>query len=218
MTEVMNGKYTISAVLWDFGGVFTTSPFEAFNHYVIAHDLPENFIRQLNSKNSDSNAWAQLERNEVSLSQFCKAFEEEARNSGGHLDGAEVLNCIHGQLREEMVGALRSISRQYKTACLTNNFSQGANSTNSDTTATKEVMEMFDIIVESSKVGCRKPELAFYQTACDMLEVSPNEAIFLDDLGVNLKPAKTMGMQTIKVVTPTQALEELETCLGHDIS
>ena len=80
-----------------------------------------------------------------------------------------------------------------------------------------DVMVMFDHVVESSKVGCRKPEPRFYEIACDLLGVEPSECVFLDDLGVNLKPAKAMGMTTIKVGAAEPAIAELERVLGIDL-
>ena len=214
----MGDKNNIKAVLWDFGGVFTTSPFEAFNQYEKEHSLPQNFIRTLNSTNPDSNAWAQLERNELSVSSFCKAFEMEAQHAGYAVDGAGILSCIHGSLRKEMVRALRSLATKYKTACLTNNFEQTPRQSHHDSQAIREVMGLFDAVIESSKLGFRKPEKLFYEYACSTLKISPEEAVFLDDLGVNLKPARQMGMQTIKVTSASQGLKDLEKCLGHKIS
>jgi putative hydrolase of the HAD superfamily len=75
-------------------------------------------------------------------------------------------------------------------------------------------MERFDAVVESSKVGVRKPEPRFYEIACELLAVRPDECVFLDDLGINLKPAAAMGMRTIKVTTADKAIDELETILA----
>ena len=216
MTDKMKPCTPVRAVFWDFGGVFTTSPFEAFNRYEAEASLPQNFIRALNSANSESNAWANLERGEVSIPQFYKNFEAEARDAGQTVDGAAILRCIHGELRQEMVTALRVISKRYKTACLTNNFGPtGDKEIPSD--AIKEVMKFFDVVIESSKLGFRKPEIKFYEYACELLGITPSEAVFLDDLGINLKPARAMGMHTIKVVSPTQALNDLQDCLGHNV-
>jgi len=207
----------IRAVLWDFGGVLTTSPFEGFNRYEMQAHLPKDFIRTLNSVNSEANSWARLERGELSISQFCAAFEAEAEDAGQKVEGAAVLRCIRGELRQEMVDALRTISKHYKTACLTNNFGSSED-TSTDSGTTKDVMKLFDMVIESSKLGHRKPEPAFYHYACNRLQIKPNEAVFLDDLGINLKPARAMGMQTIKVICAQQALSDLGTCLGHDVT
>ena len=213
----MAPRTPIRAVLWDFGGVLTTSPFEAFNRYEAQARLPHNFIRTLNSVNSEANAWARLERGELSIPQFCTAFEAEAAGAGQKVKGTAVLGCVRGELRQEMVNALRAISKRYKTACLTNNFGSRED-TSRDSGTMQDVMSLFDMVIESSKLGVRKPEPEFYQRACDMLQIKPNEAVFLDDLGINLKPARAMGMQTIKVICPRQALSDLGTCLGHNVT
>lgn len=208
----------ISAVLWDFGGVFTTSPFAAFAKFEIERGLPKDFIRTINATNGDANAWARMERNEVTTEEFGALFEAESRAAGHAINGREILPLLSGSLQPEMVSALRIVARHYKTACLTNNMRTGhgpSMSRDPDKAAEiAQVMEIFGRVVESSQVGIRKPEPEFYRIACDMLEVEPANAVFLDDLGVNLKPAKAMGMTTIKVVSPDQALDDLEAVLG----
>ena len=205
------------AIFWDFGGVFTTSPFAAFNKYEATRGIPENFIRTLNATNSDANAWAKLERSEVSVKEFCTLFEQEALAKGVSLDGQEVLTCIQGETRPEMVRALEMLSKKYKTACLTNNFGPSAGSNDTDDIR-RPILDLFDIVIESRSLGIRKPEPQFYIAACDAVNVKPREVIFLDDLGVNLKPARELGMRTIKVITANQALAELENLLGHKIT
>lgn len=206
------------AVLFDFGGVFTTSPFEAFNRYEAANGLPHDLIRRLNATNTDANAWAKLERSEIGIHEFCRLFEAEARAAGYEVDAHAVLACLAGQLRPEMVTALERIRRRFKTACLTNNarIGEGPAMVRAPDAAAEiaRVMALFDAVVESSRVGVRKPEPRFYEIACEMLAVRPTEAVFLDDLGVNLKPARAMGMHTIKVTSSGQALAELEPVLG----
>lgn len=211
----MNNSGT-KAIFWDFGGVFTTSPFVAFNKYEATKGIPENFIRTLNATNSNNNAWAKLERNDVTIEEFCALFEQEALAKGVLLDGQEVLACIHGQTRPEMVHALEVLSKKYKTACLTNNFSPSADDNDKDNVL-RPILDLFDFVIESRTLGIRKPEPQFYTCACDTVNVKPQQVIFLDDLGVNLKPARELGMRTIKVVSADQALGELETLLDHKI-
>jgi putative hydrolase of the HAD superfamily len=200
----------IRAVLWDFGGVILTSPFEAFERYEQEAGLPAGFIRRLNATNPDANAWARLERGELDLDGFQLSFEEEARAVGGAVSGAQVLEMLAGEVRPEMLEALRRCqSAGYALACLTNNIANGQSRPE-----VAEVMELFDVVIESSRLGIRKPEPRFYELACEALAVSPDECVFLDDLGVNLKPARAMGMTTIKVETPAQALTELGAVLG----
>ncbi len=204
------------AVLWDFGGVILTSPFDAFAAYEREIGLPDGFIRGLNTQNADRNAWARFERSEISSEEFCRLFEAEARAAGGELQGQRIIACLSGEIRPQMVQALRNVAGRYMTACLTNNV-KGAKRSAKKQTAVAEVMAIFDLVIESSKVGVRKPEPAFYRHACEALEIEPDQAIFLDDLGINLKPARALGMATIKVSDPDRALDELEVLLGHSV-
>ena len=210
----------IKAVLWDFGGVILSSPFEAFARYEKANGLPKDFIRTLNATNPDTNAWARFERSEVGFDEFCDLFEAEAVALGGKLVAREVMPLLAGEIRPEMVEALRRCKAHgYKTACLTNNvvgFADPRQATRARVAGDgrDDVMTLFDAMIESSKVGVRKPDPRFYALACDALAIEPHEAVFLDDLGVNLKPAKELGMRTIKVVEPSLALAELEAVLG----
>jgi putative hydrolase of the HAD superfamily len=205
----------ISAVLWDFGGVILTSPFEAFARYEREVGLPVGFLRSVNATNPDHNAWAKLERSEVDAAGFAALFEAEARSLGGEVSGAKVLELLAGDLRPEMVAALRAVKAAgYRTACLTNNIADGNEGPENRRQHVAEVMGLFDAVVESSKVGVRKPETRFYEIACETLGVTPPECVFLDDLGVNLKPARAMGMTTIKVEDPGTAIAELSSVLG----
>ena len=200
----------IRAVLWDFGGVILSSPFEAFNRYEAANDLPIDFIRGVNATDPDTNAWALLERNDVTPEEFDALFADESEALGHRIPGADVLGLLSGDVRPEMVTALdRVIRAGFRTACLTNNVVGGE-----QRMEVGDVMVMFDHVVESSKVGCRKPEPRFYEIACVLVGVEPSECVFLDDLGINLKPAKAIGMTTIKVGAAEPAITELERVLG----
>ncbi len=204
----------IRAVLWDFGGVILSSPFEAFNRYEASNDLPTDFIRTVNATNPDANAWARLERSDIDAAEFHLAFADESESLGHRVPGGDVLALLAGTIRPEMVTALRRVVQAgYHTACLTNNVvSDGP-----QRPELAEVMALFGHVVESSKVGCRKPEVRFYEIACDLVGVDPSGCVFLDDLGVNLKPAAAMGMTTIKVLTAEQAISDLEQTLGIDL-
>jgi putative hydrolase of the HAD superfamily len=202
------------AVLWDFGGVILSSPFEAFNRYEAEHGLPGGFIRSVNATNPHGNAWAQLERSDIDGAEFDRRFAEESESLGHRVPGGAVLALLSGDVRPEMVALLdRVIAAGYKTACLTNNVS-GGHGDDERAAQIGAIMARFDAVVESSKVGCRKPEPRFYEIACELLDVRPAECIFLDDLGINLKPAAAMGMTTIKVLTAAQAIADLETALA----
>jgi putative hydrolase of the HAD superfamily len=203
----------VKAVLFDFGGVVLTSPFEAFAAHEQEMGLPDGFIRQLNATNPDTNAWARLERNEVDIEGFCDLFEAEAAAAGHPISGLAVLECLSGQVRPQMVEALRRIKAAgMPLALLTNNFTTSDVQEHRPDVA--EAMALFDIVIESSKAGVRKPDPAAYQLVLDELAVHPEEVVFLDDLGINLKPARALGMRTIKVVDPDDALAELEEVIG----
>ena len=218
----------IRAVLFDFGGVILSSPFEAFNRYEAEAGLPLDTIRGINATNPDDNAWAHFERGEHSAREFVEAFEAEARELGFEIDGTRVIASLRGVIRPAMVEALRRCSANFKTAMLTNNFKPPTEESGTeamvsdvgvdgDGASLDEIHALFDEIVESSVVGVRKPEPRFYEIACERLGVEPSECVFLDDLGINLKPARAMGMQTIKVVDPDVALEELEAIVGIEL-
>jgi putative hydrolase of the HAD superfamily len=215
---------TIEAVLWDFGGVILTSPFDAFAAYEAEHGLPHGFIRQVNAANHHTNAWARLERGELDPDGFAAAFEVEAREMGGEVSGTRILELLAGEIRPEMVTALdRCRAAGLRTACLTNNIASWEADVDHDPVLAARavqiaaIMSRFDVIVESSVIGVRKPEPHFYEVACELLAVSPEACVFLDDLGINLKPARAMGMTTIKVTEPDAALAELEAVLGLDL-
>ena len=205
------------AVLWDFGGVLTDSPFEAFRRFERARGLPQDFLRRVNATEPHTNAWARYERSELTLEQFDRAFAEETAAAGHRVGGAEVVQLLYGALRPTMVEALRRVGEHYVTACLTNNVKTGSShglpTTDDRAQEVARVLAMFDHVIDSSKVGVRKPEPRFYRLALEVLGIEPAEAVYLDDLGVNLKPAKAMGMTTIKVIDAQQALGELEAVL-----
>lgn len=209
---------TLTAVLWDFGGVILTSPFEAFNRYESERGLPLDTIRRINSVNPDTNAWALLERNEVTPTEFNDAFAAEAAELGYAIAGRDVLALLSGDVRPRMVAALDAvIAAGFRTACLTNNVvSSGSDATHRP--GVEPIINKFHAVIESSKVGVRKPETRFYEIACETLGVTPNQCVFLDDLGINLKPAAAMGMRTIKVVDPDVALDELSALVGIDFA
>ncbi len=201
------------AVLWDFGGVILSSPFEAFNRYEAEHGLPNDFIRSVNATNAHDNAWAKLERSDITSVDFDREFADEAEALGNRVPGSDVLALLSGEIRPEMVALLDRVKAAgYKVACLTNNVVSSpadAGPTSERAAALAAVMARFDDIVESSKVGVRKPEPRFYEIACERLGVRPDECVFLDDLGINLKPAAQMGMTTIKVISAHQAITDL---------
>ncbi len=210
-----------TTVFWDFGGVVTTSPFEAFRRYEDEAGLPRDLIRTINATDPDDNAWAGLERSELSVDEFVEAFEAEAAALGHDLSGQRVLDCLSGDLRPEMVEALRRCRAELTCVCVTNNVRTGSGpgmaTTPQRAAAIDEVMQLFHVVVESSVVGVRKPEIRFYELALQAASCDATDVVYLDDLGVNLKPAKAMGMQTIKVVDPDVARAELAEITGLDL-
>jgi putative hydrolase of the HAD superfamily len=205
----------IEAVIWDFGGVLTTSPFEAFARFERERGFPVDIIRRTNAANHLENAWAKFERAEVDVEAFDQLFADESRAFGAEVRGKEVLPLLQGDLRPEMVEALKRIKASCKTGCITNNLPANAiGSTSGRSLYVAEVMMLFDHIIESAKIGLRKPDPRIYHMMIEALKVDPAKCVYLDDLGVNLKPAREMGMTTIKVVSAPQALAELEAATG----
>ena len=208
----------IEAVIWDFGGVFTTSPFEAFNRYEAENGFPADLIRQVNSRNPDANAWALFERNEIDTATFDRLFLEESTALGHPLPGREVLPLISGALRPAMVEALKLCKQHFKVGCITNNVasehSPGQEAAQRAAGAMGQVLPLFDAVIESSKAGVRKPDPRIYLMMCELLGVAPAACIYLDDLGVNCKPAAGLGMTAIKVLGVDQALADLSAATG----
>ena len=211
----------VKAVIWDFGGVLTSSPFAAFNDYEAAHSLPKDLIRSINATNSDTNAWAQFENSMITLDEFDGFFAAEAKERGYDVPGKDIIALLAGDLRPRMVEALRRISSKLITGCITNNVNAGKGAgmarSAEKVAANEAVMDMFQVVIQSSKAGVRKPDPLIYKMACEALNIQPEDAVYIDDLGINLKPARAMGMQTIKVVDPDAALVELEAAVGFSL-
>ena len=211
----------VSAVIFDFGGVITTSPFEAFNRYERERGLPVDFIRKINASDPHTNAWARFERAEIDAAEFDKAFEEESRAAGHATPGAAILPLLSGDIRPAMVEALKVCKSRAKVGCITNNVRTGSGfgmaTTAERATAAAQVMALFDAVIESSKAGVRKPDPAIYLMMCETLDVDPHDCVYLDDLGVNCKPAAALGMTAIKVNGEAQALADLAAATGFPI-
>jgi putative hydrolase of the HAD superfamily len=212
-------KRMVEAVIWDFGGVLTTSPFEAFARFESERGLPADIIRRTNANNHWENAWAKFERAEVDLEAFDQLFATESTALGAEVRGKDVLPLLMGDLRPEMVEALRVVKSRFKTGCITNNLPANAiGSASGRSLYIAEVMALFDHVIESAKIGLRKPDPRIYRMMVDALGVDPRHCVYLDDLGVNLKPARDMGMTTIKVANAPQAIAELEAATGMKLS
>lgn len=221
---------TVQAIIFDFGGVLTTSPFEAFAVYESSHSLPPGFLRRVNATAPDSNAWARFERAEIDAATFDQAFLAESTALGHPVRGAEVLPLLAGDLRPRMVAALQACKARFKVGCITNNVpadgrnggpaaaaSGHVNARPEHARAVRGVMAFFDHVIESSLAGVRKPDPRIYAMMCAALAVDPAACVYLDDLGINCKPAAAMGMIAIKVSSEEQALADLAAATGLDI-
>jgi putative hydrolase of the HAD superfamily len=155
----------IEAVIFDFGGVLTTSPFEAFARFEKERGFPVDIIRNTNAANHLENAWAKFERAEIEVDTFDQLFAEESLALGGaEVRGREVLPLLSGDLRPDMVEALKHISTRFKTGCITNNLPANAIGSQSGRSLyVAEVMVLFDHVIESAKIGLRKPDPRIYQ-------------------------------------------------------
>ena len=212
---------TLQAVIWDFGGVLSTSPFDSFNRYESERGLPKDFIRSVNARNGDTNAWARLEQSKVSADEFDVLFREESRALGHEVPGKDILGLLSGDLRPRVVEALKFVKSKVKVGCITNNapVGKGAGMTSDDGRAAEvaKVFGLFDEVIESSKLGIRKPDPRIYALMCEALDADPRACVYLDDLGINLKPARAMGMTTIKVLDEGQLLNDLAEATGWPV-
>lgn len=203
------------AVIFDLGGVVFPSPFDAFDAYERTVGLPDRFIRTVVANSAETGAWARFERSDVDFAGFCAEFEAECSIAGGTVDAAALMRSISQGFapRPPMVDAINTIrARGLQVGALTNNWA-----TTHRTAPTEHTQLGFDTIVESAIEGIRKPDPRIYLLVCERLAVAPDECVFLDDLGVNLKPARAMGMTTIKVVDAPSALIELAGHLGFEL-
>ena len=214
----MSATSGIEAVIWDFGGVFTSSPFEAFNRFEAERGLPKDLIRRINATNHHDNAWALFERNEVDTDRFDQLFLKESTALGHPVQGRDVLPLLSGSVRPRMVAALKTCKQHFKVGCITNNVvsmhSPGQDEIQRAAGAMGQIMPLFDAIIESSKAGVRKPDPKIYQMMCELLAVAPANCVYLDDLGINCKPAAALGMTAIKVVDVDQTLADLAAATG----
>ena len=209
----------LRAVIFDLGGVVAPSPIDAFREFERSAGLPHRFISEVIVTSGDDGAWSRLERGETSLAEFATAFEGECEAAGATVKAADMMACLHGSgdARPTMLAAIARIREEgLKTAALTNNWVGDDGMTMAE--RSPALAAAFDVIVESSIEGLRKPEPKIYELVCERLDVTPQQAVFLDDLGVNLKPARAMGMTTIKVDDPDRALAELEDVLGFSLT
>lgn len=207
---------TVRAVLFDLGGVLTDSPLSGFAAYEASAGLPAGLIVRLNTTDPDTNAWARYERGELDLAGFSEAFEAEARAAGHRVEAARVLAALSPPLRPAMVAAVRSLrAAGLPLGLVSNNVAPMPR-----TGALGDLLALFDAVVESSVEGARKPEPSIYSLALSRLsaavgdDLAPSDCAYLDDLGINLKPARALGFHTVKVTDPAAALAELSRLTG----
>jgi putative hydrolase of the HAD superfamily len=204
------------AVIFDLGGVVFPSPFEAFDAYDADAGLAPGTVRALIRTSSETGAWAALERGELALTEFYAQLEAEATAAGFELDAARLMSKVASGLgpRPAMATAIRRIrAANLQTAALTNNWPRPDDAP----VPPSEDGLGFDVVIESAVVGLRKPDPRIYELVLSKLGVDAPDAVFLDDLGINLKPARAMGMTTIKVTDTDVALGELARVLGFDV-
>jgi len=205
------------AVVFDLGGVVFPSPLDVFRAYERDHGLPHRFLSEVVLADPEHGAWSRLERGEVNFDEFCDAFDAECEAHGGIVSARALMDAVRVGLdaRPEMVTAIGAIRRHgLKTAALTNNWADDP----ARTDRVSPTGEWFDVMVESAVEGLRKPDPRIYALVCERLAVTPAATVFLDDLGANLKPARALGMTTIKVAEPDAALAELKDVLGFELT
>jgi putative hydrolase of the HAD superfamily len=208
----------MKAVIFDLGGVVFDSPFEHFDAYERESRLPTGSVRRVIARSSQEGAWAALERGELTMSEFCAALDAEAAEAGHTIDAGAIMGMIGRGIgpKPAMIEAIERIrERGLRTAALTNNW---ANGDGGGTPPGLRSLAIFDVVVESAVEGMRKPDPRIYAITCERLGVEPTEAIFLDDIGANLKPARAMGITTIKVDGTAQAIRDLEALLGFALA
>lgn len=206
----------IKTIIFDFGGVITNSPIEGFKLLEEKHGYDKGLITNINMNNPNDNAWAKSERGEIDIHTFLEEFEKEALEIGEKIDAREILQQLYGSMRENIINKIKllSNSKKYKLICLTNVL-KGVDifTPKERVIAVNYVMRYFDRIYESYKLNMRKPETRIYQYILNEMNIKPQETVFLDDLGMNLKSARQLGINTIKVVNPKDAINELDQLL-----
>lgn len=202
------------AVIFDLGGVVVGSPLHAIADYERELGIPAGAVNRLVVANGPGGAWSRLERGELELAAFFPRFDAECREAGHPLSARAMMERIANvtQPRPQMLAAIRQLrDRGLRTSALTNNW-------RADGGGERDWLgSLFDVVVESAIEGLRKPDPRIYALALERLDVEAHETVFLDDIGRNLKPARVLGMHTIKVDDPDVALRELGDVLGFPL-
>ena len=192
----MNNKYKV--ILWDFGGVLTQSPINNFSYFEKVNGFPRGTIIKINSRNYLKNAWALIEKNKITKKEFNAMFKKEAAEIGiDSIDIEGILSCLNPDINKDIYNIFKVIKKKYKCVCLTNNIN--INNLPFKKSSFEKVRNDFFLVFESCKLGVRKPEEEIYKIVLKKLNIYPENILFLDDLGINLKPAKKLGINTYKV-------------------
>jgi putative hydrolase of the HAD superfamily len=210
---------SIAGVVFDIGGVVQDSPLHAIARYERGRGIAPGTINRAVVEAGERGAWARLERGELTVAAFCEPFEAECRSRGVAIDAQRLMAAIAeaGVPRPRVLEAIRRIrARGLRVAALTNNWASDAPGS-APARGARALWEHFDVVVESAVVGLRKPDPRIYALVGEKLALAPARVAFLDDIGRNLKPARELGMATIKVDDPDAALRELGTLLGFDL-
>ncbi|MGH9138205.1 MAG: HAD family hydrolase [Acidimicrobiales bacterium] len=208
---------TIEAVLFDFGGVLTTSPFDAVASLGDAAGVPRRRVGELvfGPYHEDTDhAWHRLERGEITVAAWLDDIRPQLEAEGLVLD----LEAFAGAFRavtvnDAVVGKVRSLRQGgYRIALVTNNVAEGSSAWR----AMIPVEELFEVVVDSSAVGMRKPDAAIYHHTLGLLGgVAPEKSVFLDDAPGNVEGARRAGLHAILVgPDPAPALAELDALLN----
>ena len=201
----------LKAVIFDIGGVLTNSPVVAIREYAVGEGVDYSVLGPMIADHDL--AWSRWERSEITAAEFHEQFESEGRERGITISAAGVMDAAFGgqAVRPRMVNVVRHLKGRVRLGAITNNVLR-------EEAAPSErgfdLQELFEVVIESAKVGLRKPDARIYRMACEALDVRPEESAFLDDIGANLKGARALGMTTIRVDHTDSAIDELERALG----
>lgn len=215
----MSRTHSRNTVLFDLGGVVLGSPLHAIRDYEQHLGFERNAINLVAANTAPHGAWSRLERGEIEMEVFYLEFESDCNEAGLAIDARLMMQQMSesSEPRPAMLTAIARLREAgFKVGALTNNWAHAGDTDRND--GTRALRGLFDVFIESSVEGLRKPDPAIYRLACERLDAAPEEMIFLDDIGGNLKPALAMGMATIKVDAPNRALSELSELVGFGLS
>jgi putative hydrolase of the HAD superfamily len=200
------------AAIFDIGGVLTHSPVTRIKQYCADNGIHDGV--RVAIFGPEDGPWSRFERSELTREGFAGEFDRHISVCETKATGPAFMEWFFQGFgeRPEMVGAVRYLKGRVKLGAITNNVSRDEPA--QTRTSGIDLPSLFEVIVESAIVGYRKPEPQIFQIACEQLGIEANEAVFLDDLGANLKGARALGMHTIKVDDTLSALDELEAALG----